>query len=150
VIARVPVRFLVALALAATALVVAAATPAVRVELRRSFTRMPAEYAELSFTGVPAIRPYGTRSAAVVAVTLLDHGAADRDFAVRFTLARPGGAVLRTATAAIRARPEEPAGVVRRLTVPGRSPTGPYLVAVALIGHPQTLHYRIENKETQP
>jgi hypothetical protein len=147
---RVPARFAVPLAVLLVAVVAAAWTPAVRLELRRSFTRMPAEYAELYFTGAPAIRPYGTRSAAVVAVTLLDHGAAGRDFEVRFTLTRPTGAVVRTATATVHAQPEVPTAVQRRLTLPGRASTGSYLVQVDLPGHPQTLHYRIDPKEAQP
>ncbi|GAA0540319.1 hypothetical protein GCM10010172_21970 [Paractinoplanes ferrugineus] len=129
---------------------VAAWTPAGRLELRRSFTRLPAEYAELYFTGVPAIRPDGAGSAVVVAVTLLEHGAADRDRQVRFTLAGPSGAVLNTSTAALRVRPEVPAAVTQRLPIPGSAPNGSYLVRVALIGQPQTLHYRIDRKENTP
>ncbi|MEU4238181.1 hypothetical protein [Actinoplanes sp. NPDC026619] len=132
------------------AAVVAAWTPAGRLELRRSFTRMPSEYAELYFTGVPVIQPSGTTSAAVVSVTLLDHGAAERDFQVRFTLTGPSGAVVSSATAPLRARPEVPADVLRRLTIPGRARTGRYLVHVSLIGQPQTLHYRIDSKEAKP
>ena len=132
------------------AAVVVASTPAGRAELRRSFTRIPTEYAELYFTGVPAVGPNGIGSAAVVAVTLLDHGAAEREFQVRFTLTRPSGAVVSTSTAALRARPEVPAAVTQRLPVPHRRRTDPYLVQVALIGQPQTLHYLIDSKEAQP
>jgi hypothetical protein len=142
---RVPVRAIVALA-AVIVVAVASWTPAVRLELRRSFTRLPTEYAELYFTGAPAIRPYGARSAAVVSVTLLDHGAADRDYEVRFTLTDPGGAVLSTSVAALRTRPDVPAATVQRLRISARKPAGPYLVAVALTGRPQTLHYRIDSK----
>jgi hypothetical protein len=130
--------------------VLAAWVPAVRLELRRSFTRLPTEYTELYFSGVPAIRPYGVRSAAVVAVTLVDHGAAERDFEVRFTLSGPGGAVVSTSTATLRARPNQPAPVLRRLKIPQRTPIGPYLVQVTLTGRPQTLHYRIDTKEAHP
>ena len=144
-------RFARFLILPAVIVVVAAAlTPLGRTELRRSFTRMPTEYAELYFTGVPVVRPYGRRSAAVVAVTLLDHGAAGRDFQVRFTLAGPSGAMVSTSTAAFHARPEVPVAVLRRLRIPHRTSSGPYLVQVALIGQPQTLHYRIDSKEAQP
>ncbi len=145
----VPGRFLVPLLVIVVA-AVAAWTPAGRLELRRSFTRMPTGYAELYFTGVPVIRPYGTGSAAVVAVDLLDHGAAARDFEIRFTLTPQSGAVVRTSTAVLHARPERPVAVLRRLTIPDLTATGPYLVQVVLTGHPQTLHYRIDSKDTGP
>jgi len=145
---RMPARLLVLAAVIAVA--VAALTPAVRLELRRSFTRLPSEYVELYFTAVPALRPYGKGSVAVVAVSLLDHGAAERDYQVRFTLTRTSGAAVSTSTAPLHTRPEQPAAVLVRLKIPDRTATGPYLVQVALIGRPQTLHYRIDSKEARP
>jgi hypothetical protein len=135
---------------AVSVLVVAAAswTPAVRMELRRSFTRLPTEYAELYFTRTPEIVPYGARSAAVVPVTLVDHGATARDYEVRFTLTDARGAVVSTSTATLHARPEVPAGTLRRMRIAERGRLGPYLVRVTLTGRPQTLHYRIDSKGT--
>jgi hypothetical protein len=143
---RAPVRLIAAATVLIAVAVAAAWTPAVRLELRRSFTRLPAEYAELWFTGAPAIRPYGARSAAFVAVTLLDHGATARDHEIRFTLTGSGGAVLSSFTAELHTRPEVPAAVTQPLRIGDRRATGPYLVEVALTGRAQTLHYRIDSK----
>jgi len=140
-----PARLGIAL-VAAIVVAVAFWAPAVRLELRRSFTRLPTQYAELYFVGAPVIRPYGARSAADVSVTLVDHGATGRDYELRFTLTNPAGAVVSTTAAALPARPEVPATVRQWLKIPDRDPTGPYLVQVALTGQPQTLHYRIDHK----
>jgi hypothetical protein len=142
---RSPARLVIAL-VAVIVVAVVSWTPAVRLELRRSFTRLPTEYAELYFTDAPTVRPYGARSAAVVSVTLVDHGIAARDYQVRFTLIDVSGAVLSTSDATLRTRPEVPAVTEQTLKIAERRPRGPYVVRVALSGHPHTLHYRIDSK----
>ena len=139
---------LVIIAVSVIVVAVASWAPAARMELRQSFTRLPAEYAELYFTRAPAIRPYGARPAAVVPVTLVDHGAAARDYEVRFTLTDARGTVLGTSTATLRTRPEVPATALGRIRITAPGPRGQYLVGVALTGRPQTLHYRIDSKGT--
>ena len=144
-------RFRARLAITLVAVIVTAVaswTPAVRMELRRSFTRLPTEYAELYFTRAPAIRPSGARSAAVVPVTLVVHGDGVRDYQIRFTLTDGRGTVLGSSAATLRTRPNVPATAVGRIRITTRGPLGAYLVGVALTGRPQTLHYRIDSKGT--
>jgi hypothetical protein len=122
---------------AVLAAVVAAAAlcglPAVRKQLRESFTRMPDGYEELYFTSTPTV----SGDTALVPITLRDHGTATTTYRVRAWLRSGTGPVTAVDTASITPRPD--AGAVLRL----RPFHGPATVYVELLGHTQTLHFRL-------
>ncbi|MDT3400664.1 hypothetical protein RKE29_29365, partial [Streptomyces sp. B1866] len=131
------------LALLAVVAVAAAAwsVPDVREELRASFTRLPSTYTELYFTRAPGVE----RGAVVVPVSLVGHGEhADRTHRLRVWLETSGGRVTASVTAAVPGREGRPASAVVRLPV--RRGDAPAAVRVALLGHDQTLRYRLTGR----
>lgn len=126
------------------AVAVALAFPAVRQELRQSFTALPASYTELYFTEAPAVEG-GT---AVVPVSLVPHGTDGRDYDVRVWLRAPDGRVTADTTTTVAAEPGEPARTVARLPLPDGATGDGTVVHVALTGLEQTLHFRLDARST--
>ncbi|MFF4960676.1 hypothetical protein [Streptomyces sp. NPDC001222] len=121
---------------------VACTVPWVRHELRSSFTRLPSTYTELYFEGTPAV----AQGAAVVSVTVIAHGAAPHTYRLRVWLATASGRteVSRTVGLAVRGT-EVPQRTTVRLAYPRarHGAAAGTVVHVALLGHPQTLHYAL-------
>ncbi|GAA2638021.1 hypothetical protein [Paractinoplanes durhamensis] len=123
---------------------VLALLPGVRLELRRSFTRLPTEYTELYFPRSPTV----TNAVIQVPVSLVHHGAAPYTYAVKIAVAAvPGTAEPVTASTAVRARPDEVAGTTFEFAPPAAA-TG-LLITVTLADHPQSLHYRLYVKDVK-
>ncbi|WP_059010405.1 hypothetical protein [Streptomyces specialis] len=138
--ARAGRRALVALVAAVVGVAAALAVPAVRDELRNSFTRLPSEYAELYFTALPTVE--GTT--AVVPVTLADHHTGTGSYRLRVWLESADGEITASDTITVVPEGDTPAPSVIRLPMRG----DPVAVGVELLGHDQTLHYRFETGGT--
>ena len=111
-------------------------TPAVRQVLRQSVIRLPTTYTELHFTRTPAMG----RGEAVVPISLVMHGSHEAPRRLHIWLATVGGQVTATTTVTVTAKPNTTAGTVVRLPLQGNA----VIVNVALLGHAQTLHYRLD------
>ncbi|MFI9270104.1 hypothetical protein ACIGXM_05240 [Kitasatospora sp. NPDC052896] len=127
--------------LAAVAVLVAAtvgpvlwAQPAVRLALRQSFTRIPADYTELYFTQSPTT----SGGDAVVPISLVQHGTPGQSLQLRVSLTRPDGTVTASSTVTLVPKPDAAVGTTVRLPLP--EPDA--VVQVALLGTAQTLRYR--------
>lgn len=108
--------------------------PAVHTVLRQSFTRLPAPYTQLYFTGQPSVN--GTTLS--VPVTVDGRGTAARSFAVKVWLVNAAGKTDASTTVTLTPKDGVSATVVS-LQIPGDAE----VVFVNLVGHPETLHYRI-------
>ncbi|GLW33446.1 hypothetical protein [Actinoplanes regularis] len=128
------------------ALVAAAAvSPAVRAELRASFTRLPSEYTELYFTRTPSIGGTARAPVVTVPVSLMRHGAADITFTVRVVVtARNKGTAQPAVEKTVDASPGTAASVSFDVKVARDTA---YVVDVTLPGHSQTLHYLLDTKD---
>ncbi|MDQ1050198.1 hypothetical protein [Streptomyces sp. V4I2] len=115
--------------------VVAVLTPAVRRELRQSFTQMPTRYTELYFTRLPTVE----HDVAVVPVSLVDHGSGSRTYRIQVRLATSDGRFTASTVTNLAPRPGVPTPVVARLPLSSDSA----VVHVALLDHRQTLHFRL-------
>jgi hypothetical protein len=147
------VRSVAAALVAAVVVTIAWVTPAVRLELRRSFTRLPTQYTELYFTQEPTLERSSAGYVAIVPVSVVSHGFGVRAYAIDVSLTADGGQVLDASTVRIEARSDVPTGTIAHLRpqanigipapsgTPARSPS--YVVRVALVGQPQSLHYRL-------
>ncbi|MET9108829.1 hypothetical protein ABZX29_19905, partial [Streptomyces zhihengii] len=129
-------RLIAALLAVAVAVAVACFAPGVRSVLRESFTEIPASYTELYFTSPPAL----DKNTAVVPVSVVSHGDAGLTHRVRVLVEAPGGRVTASTTRTVTA----PATDVRTASVV-RLPVsdGGSVVRVELVGHDQTLHFRL-------
>jgi hypothetical protein len=126
--------------LAAVLVVVAtvATWPAVRQELRVSFTRTPVQYVELFFTTTPSVTRQGTVR---VPVTLVHHGAIPAPYVVRARLLTESSATPAVASTVVTADARTIVTVV--LLLPAPRATGPRTVVVELVGRAENLHYRL-------
>lgn len=131
-------RLIAALLAVAVAVAVAVAcfAPGVRSVLRESFTQIPASYTELYFTSPPTL----DGNTATVPVSVVPHGDAGLTHRVRVLVEAPGGRVTASTTRTVTA----PAADVRTASVV-RLPVsdGGSVVRVELVGHDQTLHFRL-------
>ncbi|WP_441245657.1 hypothetical protein [Kitasatospora sp. McL0602] len=108
--------------------------PAVRTELRQSFTEQDKVYAELFFTTLPTFEG----ATVVVPVAVTDHGEGAKGYQLAVTLESPSGQAVDSTTVKIAARYGAPVVTVVKL----QAKSEVAMVRVALVGHPQTLHYR--------
>jgi hypothetical protein len=125
------------------ALIAAMVSPGIRTVLRESFTRMPAEYTELYFSGEPRLSGTGAKARIAVPVGLLHHGAAGATFVIRAQVSTPDGATGPATETSLATEPERPGSAVLTVTVPATATA--YDVNVTLPGHPQTLHYQLKS-----
>jgi len=124
---------------------IALAVPRVRLELRRSYTRLPAEYTELYFGKDPSLERTPSGYLAIVPVSVVRHGTGATRYALDLSLSTGDGQVVDSSTVTVDAEPEVPVATVVRLgPVPSRFASGATVVQVSLAGHPQTLHYRLD------
>ncbi|MDH6578058.1 hypothetical protein [Kitasatospora sp. MAP5-34] len=107
--------------------------PTVRSQLLLSFTQQDQPYAELFFTTMPTF----DGATVSVPVSVTDHGEGAKGYQVKVTLESPNGQVLTGGTANLTARYGAPVSTVFKL----QAPSEVAMVRVALVGHPQTLHY---------
>ncbi|GAA1943474.1 hypothetical protein [Kitasatospora viridis] len=127
---------LAALLAAAVALPLLWAQPAVRLAVRQTFTEIPADYDELYFTQLPTT----AGGQVVVPLTVVQHGTPGPGLRLQVSLTAPSGTVLGTTTVTLAPEPDTPVGTTVRL--PLTEPDAE--VRVALLGHDQTLHYRLQ------
>ncbi|MFF7634655.1 hypothetical protein ACFZB9_16075 [Kitasatospora sp. NPDC008050] len=110
--------------------------PAVRLALRQTFTRIPADYDELYFTQSPTT----AGGQAVIPLSVVQHGTPTATLQLRVSLTTPGGAVTGSSTVTLVPKPDTAVGTTVRL--PLTEPDAQ--VQVALLGHDQALHYRFQ------
>ncbi|MEU3840873.1 hypothetical protein AB0E88_12675 [Streptomyces sp. NPDC028635] len=110
-------------------------TPAARRELRESFTQMPASYSELYFMSVPAVR----HDQVVTQVAVIRHGVDTGPYRLRAWLESPAGRTTASATTTLTEQPDGRMSVIVRLPLR----PGSQLVRVALVGHRESLHFRL-------
>ncbi|MEY9839940.1 hypothetical protein [Streptacidiphilus sp. EB103A] len=133
--ASVGVRMIAVLLTAVVVAIAAWSTPAVRQQLRASFTRLPSPYTELYFTRAPSIE----HALAVVPVSLVDHGTGTGTYSVKVWLEGSDGRVTASTTTTLVPQPDVPVSTVVRLA----PPRGAFVVHVELLGHTQKLHFRL-------
>ena len=126
----------VALALGA----VAWSVPATRKVLLESFTERPRPYAELFFTSSPSFEG----ATVLVPLAVTDHGEGAKGYQIKVTLESPTGAAVATTTVKLEAHFGAPVPVVAKLPATGDVA----MLRVALVGHPQTLHFRFGNAQS--
>ncbi|MFJ8474530.1 hypothetical protein [Kitasatospora sp. NPDC094011] len=112
------------------------AQPMVRLALRQTFTRIPADYDELYFTQLPTT----AGGQAVIPLSVVQHGTPTPNLQLRVSLTTPGGTVTGSTTVTLVPKPDTPVGTTVHL--PLTEPDAE--VQVALLGHDQTLHYRFQ------
>ncbi|WP_327066258.1 hypothetical protein [Kitasatospora sp. NBC_01302] len=112
------------------------AQPAVRLALRQTFTRIPADYDELYFTQLPTT----AGGQAVIPLSVVQHGTPTATLQLRVSLTTPGGTVTGSSTVTLVPKPDTAVGTTVRL--PLTEPDAE--VQVALVGHDQALHYRFQ------
>jgi hypothetical protein len=128
---------------AATAAALVAATvlgaglwslPSVRTVLQQSFTRQQTPFTELYLTGTPSF----DGGDVLVPLALNAHGTGIAQYQVKLSLESAEGKPLGTATVKVKARDGRAVPVVAKVP---RTSAGVTSVRVALVGHPQSLHY---------
>ncbi|MDT9692812.1 hypothetical protein Q5762_31745 [Streptomyces sp. P9(2023)] len=117
------------------AVVVAVSTPAVRKELKQSFSPVPAQYTELYFTRAPVV----AGGSVLVPVSVDDRGPGDRTHRLRVSVEAADGRTTASTTTALTPRSDAPASAVSQLPLP----TGSVIVRVALLDSSQSLHFRL-------
>ncbi|MFF9011752.1 hypothetical protein ACF09C_02100 [Streptomyces sp. NPDC014870] len=117
------------------AVTVALATPAIREELKQSFSPVPAAYTELYFTSDPVVRG----DSVLVPVSVDDHGPGERTHRLRVSVEASDGSTTASTTTALTPGPDAPASAVSRLPLQD----GSVIVRVALLDSGQSLHYRL-------
>jgi hypothetical protein len=130
------------------------AIPRVRTELHQSFTRLPSTYTELFFAETPTATAVNRRRVITVPAAVLHHGSAAQRFTVRMTISDPAGAAIAMSEQSVNAVPDKVVAASFATRLPrGRTgtragrPAGSYLITVALPGHPQTLHFRLDTQD---
>ncbi|WP_329567468.1 hypothetical protein [Kitasatospora sp. NBC_01266] len=108
--------------------------PTVRTQLLDSFTNRGTSFTELFFTADPTYEG----ATVVVPITLIAHGTGERSYQLKLTLESPDGSDAATDTVSLVPKDGAPVPVVVRLQSNGNAA----MVRVALVGHPQTLHFR--------
>jgi hypothetical protein len=136
---RIWVWIVVTVAIATTAIAVCFNASLYRI-MRQSFTRMPTTYTELYFTRTPTTR----RGEVAVPVSLVRHGSGEVPYRLRVSLVAADGRVTTTTIVTVAAKPGAQAGTVVRLPVRRHA----VIVNVALLGHTQAVHYRLDNSRT--
>lgn len=125
-------------------------TPAVRLEVRRSFTQVPSEFTELYFTQKPALERSTIGFTAVVPLSIVRHGTHPHTYGVVVSIATASGHIRASSTIRLGVRPGVPTPTVIRL--PAGEPadasgteqvSGGLVVFVALPDQQQRLHYRL-------
>jgi uncharacterized membrane protein len=111
------------------------ATPAARRELRESFTRLPSAYTELYFTSAPVVE----RAQVSVPVSVVTHGADKRTYRLRVWLESSGGRTTASTTTTLTGRLNSQTSTIVHLPLR----RGVQVVHVSLLGHSQTLHFRL-------
>jgi hypothetical protein len=133
-----PGRRLAGLAAALVAAVVLGAwlwsVPTVRTELRQSFTRQQTPYTELYFTAAPSF----DGGDVIVPVSLNAHGTGVAQYRLKVTLVSAKGKSLGTRTVKLKPRDGRAVPVVAKVR---RKSAAVASVRVALVGHPQSLHF---------
>jgi hypothetical protein len=127
-------RLVLGVLAALLSLAAVAQVPAVKTVLRQSFTQLPATSAELYFTSSPSVS--GSALNVPIAVNL--HAMSARSVTVKVWLENGAGAP--DAATSVTLTPEHGAAAK---VVTLQVPTDAEVVYVNLVGHPQTLHYRI-------
>ncbi|MFE5488016.1 hypothetical protein [Streptomyces sp. NPDC056527] len=117
------------------AVVVAVATPAIRKELKQSFSPVPARYTELYFTRAPVVEG----DSVLVPITVDDRGPGVRTHELRVSVEASDGRTTASTTTALTPRPDTPASAVSKLPLR----TGSVVVRVALLDSSQSLHFRL-------
>ncbi|MEU6950194.1 hypothetical protein ABZ957_33990 [Streptomyces sp. NPDC046316] len=117
------------------AAVVAVATPAVRKELKQSFSPVPTRYTELYFASAPVV----AGDSVIVPVTVDDRGPGERTHQLRISVEASDGSTTATTTTALDPSPDAPATAVSRLPLSA----GSVIVRVALLDGSQSLHFRL-------
>ncbi|WP_175647703.1 hypothetical protein [Streptomyces cyaneochromogenes] len=115
--------------------VVAASTPAIRKELRQSFSPVPSQYTELYFTHSPTI----ARNTAIIPISVVDHGAAEGKHRLRVWLEASDGRTTASTTTTFARRPDALTETVARLPLQ----EGSVVVHVTLLGRDESLHFRL-------
>lgn len=114
-------------------------TPAARRELRASFTRLPSSYTELYFTSAPSV----ARAHVVVPVSVVRHGGGNGTYGLRVWLVSSTGRT--TASTTLTVRSQDRTSTTVRLPLA----KGAQAVNVALLGHPESLHFRVPAQTSQ-
>ena len=128
--------------------VAVAVSPGVRLELRRSFTRLPSQYTELYLAQKPTVSHAARHDVVKVTVALVHHGTAPEAYAVQVAGKYTGSArTWQKASKTVPAAPDQVITTTFRLTPPrAKAPAATkkrptYRVTVTLAGHPQSLHF---------
>lgn len=132
---RRPRLVLAVLLVLVVAVVGALATPAARRELRESFTQMPAAYTELYFMSVPAVR----HGQVVTQVAVIRHGDGTGPYRLHAWLESPAGRTTASTTTTLGDQPDGRMSTIVRLPLR----PGSQLVRVVLLGHSESLHFRL-------
>jgi len=114
-------------------------TPAARRELRASFTRLPSSYSELYFTSAPSV----AHGHVVVPVSVVRHGGGNGTYGLRVWLVSSTGRT--TASTTLTVRSQDRTSTAVRLPLA----KGAQVVNVALLGHPESLHFRVPAQTSQ-
>ncbi|MFE5628965.1 hypothetical protein ACFQ69_18920 [Streptomyces sp. NPDC056470] len=128
-------KVLLVLLAVVVAVVVALATPAVRAELKQSFSPVPTPYTELYFTSAPVV----TGDSVLVQVTVDDRGPGVRTHRLLVSVQASDGRTTASATTTLTPRDDAPASAVSRL--PLRE--GSVIVRVELLDSSESLHFRL-------
>jgi hypothetical protein len=115
--------------------------PPVRTVLLQSFTRQQTPFTELYLTGTPSF----DGGDVLVPLALNAHGTGIAQYQLKLTLESAKGSPLGTATVKVKARDGRAVPVVAKVR---RTGTGVTSVRVALVGHPQSLHYSFVTRAT--
>ncbi|MEU6340546.1 hypothetical protein ABZ883_06280 [Streptomyces sp. NPDC046977] len=107
--------------------------PSVRTVLLQSFTRQSAPFTELYFTDMPRF----DGGVLIVPIAVNAHGTGNAPLRLRMTLESADGKAVATKTVGVEPKDGRPVPVVTRFT----KTSGTALLRVALVGHPQSLHY---------
>ena len=126
----------VAVGLSVLTLVLVGLTPAVRTVLRQSFTRQPASYTELYFSGTPAV----SGILLTVPVTVANHATGAKSFVLKVWMTDAVGRTDTTTSITVTPQHGEATTVVK---VSVQLPDGAQVLWIGLAGQAQTLHYRI-------
>lgn len=117
-------------------LVLMAMLPPVRTVLRQSFTRQPAAYTEMYFSGKPVV----SGILLTIPVTVVDHGTGAKSFVLK-VWTTDGGGKAGTPTSITVTPQHGSATTVVKLSI--QLPAYAQVLWVNLAGREQTLHYRI-------
>ncbi|MEU0407439.1 hypothetical protein ABZ307_06350 [Streptomyces griseorubiginosus] len=116
-------------------------TPAVRRELRESFTRLPSSYTELYFPSAPSVE----QAQVLVPISVVGHGDSERTYRLRVWLESSDGRTTASTATTLAGRLDAPVSTVVHLPLP----RGAVTVHVRLLDHSETLHFRLSTSSSR-